>query len=87
MERQNQQKRIGLSFELTQARVNHDGYSTLEFITAIAEFLGVKVNPIREDQKNPQYRVRTSTVASNTRLAKYLSIYPLLGTKLMDFKD
>ena len=81
------QKRLGLSFELSQARDNHDGLSTLAFMTAIATFLNVKVNPIRGDRKHPQYRVRTSTIASNNILINYLNMYPLLGTKRMDFID
>jgi len=56
-------------------------------MTIIAQFLGVSVNPIREDRKHPQYRIRTSTIASNVALVQYLSNYPLLGTKYLDFKD
>lgn len=56
-------------------------------MTLIAEFLGVSLNPIRTDRKYPQYRIRTSTIASNLLLTQYLSNYPLLGTKYLDFKD
>lgn len=80
-------KRLGLSFELSQAQINHDGLSTLGFMTAIASFLNVKVNPIRLDRPHPQYRVRTSTLDSNTILANYLLMFPLQGTKRMDFND
>lgn len=81
------QNRLGLSFELSQARVNHDGHSTLAFMTLIANLLNVKVNPIRGERKFPQYRVRTSTVASNLIIAKYLNHFPLQSSKRMDFKD
>lgn len=81
------QQRLGLSFELSQARVNHDGHSSLEFITIIAQMLQVNVKHIRGDRTHPQYRVRTSTVISNSILAKYLSTYPLRGSKFLDFKD
>lgn len=80
-------KRLALSFELTQARVNHDGAPSLPIMTAIANFLGVKVNFIRDDRKYPESRVRTSSILSNTRLVNYLLDYPLMGTKSMDFKD
>ncbi len=79
--------RLGVSFELTQSRINHDGLSKLAFISTIADFLNVKVNSIREKSKFPQYRVRTSTLLSNTKLINYLYNYPLIGTKYMDFKD
>lgn len=79
--------RLALSFELTQAQNNHDGLPNLSFMTIIAQFLGVSVNPIRGDRKYPQYRIRTSTIASNLMLSQYLANYPLLGTKYLDFKD
>lgn len=79
--------RLGLSFELTQPRVNHDGHSNYKYMEKIAEFLSVQVNFIRNDRKYPQYRVRTSTVQSNLILSNYLSRYPLRGTKHMDFTD
>jgi len=81
------QPRLALSFELTQARVNHDGESTIFFMNLIADYLGVNLNPIRGDRKHPQYRIRTSTIASNTLLTQYLSEYSLLGTKFNDFED
>ena len=56
-------------------------------MSEIASVLGVNVNLIRSDRKHPQYRVRTSTITSNTALLKYLAIYPLRGTKFMDFND
>lgn len=80
-------KRLALSFELTQARVNHDGAPSLRILTSIADFLNVKVNFIRDDRKFPESRVRTSSIDSNTKLENYLLAYPLMGTKSMDFKD
>jgi hypothetical protein len=80
-------KRLALSFEITQARANHDGAPSLPIMTTIADFLGVKVNFIRDDRKYPESRVRTSTILSNTMLVNYLLTFPLMGTKYMDFKD
>jgi hypothetical protein len=80
-------KRLGISFELSQARVNHNGLSNLDYMSLLADFLKVSVNPIRENSKFPQFRVRTSTIVSNTILMNYLLEYPVLGSKYMDFKD
>ncbi len=79
--------RLGVSFELTQARKNHDGFSSEKFISKIAKFLFVKLNNIRDISKHPQYRVRTSTLESNLKLKEYLLLYPLIGTKYLDFID
>ena len=80
-------RRLGLYFELTQARINHDGESNYLYMQNIASFLHVNVNPIRENRKFSQYRVRTSTITSNTILVKYLTKYPLRGTKYLDYID
>lgn len=59
------QPRLALSLELVQARTTRYGYSTLELMQGMADFLSVRVNPIRED---PQYRIRTSSVSTNKSL-------------------
>lgn len=81
------QPRLALSFELVQARTTRYGYSTLELMQGIADFLSVRVNPIREDRKHPQYRIRTSSVSTNKSLQNYLMNNPLYGSKYLDFKD
>jgi hypothetical protein len=81
------QPRLGLSFELSQARTNKQGYSTLSLMEMISTFLGVKVNSIRGDRKYPQYRIRTSSVSTNNILLDYLDKYPLYGSKYLDYKD
>lgn len=84
---QSTQKRLGVSFELSQSRFNHEGLSKHSFMDQIAQFLKVNVNQIRTDRKHPQYRIRTSTIASNQILIEYLTNYPIRGLKFMDFKD
>lgn len=79
--------RISLSFELVQSRITHYGYSMFDLMNQIAIFLGVSVNEIRSDRKNPQYRVRTSSLKTNQGIRNYLSKNPLRGTKYVDFKD
>ena len=79
--------RISLSFELVQSRITHYDYSMFDLMNQIATFLGVSVNEIRSERKNPQYRLRTSSLKTNQAICNYLSKYPLWGTKYMDFKD
>jgi len=79
--------RISLSFELTQSRVTHYGYSIYDLMNQIACFLELRVNEIRSDRKYPQYRLRTSSLKTNLSLRNYLNDYPLWGTKYMDYKD
>jgi hypothetical protein len=79
--------RISLSFELVQSRVTHYGYTTYDIMNIIANYLKVSVREIRSDRKHPQYRLRTSSLETNTQLCNYLLRYPLRGTKFMDFKD
>lgn len=79
--------RVACSFELTQSRTDINGISKLPLLEKIALFLGVKVNPIREDRTSPQFRIRTSTVNSNKILVNYLNNYPLFSSKYLDFLD
>nr|YP_009517249.1 LAGLIDADG homing endonuclease [Tephrocybe rancida]AYE93172.1 LAGLIDADG homing endonuclease [Tephrocybe rancida] len=81
------QRRLGISFELSQARITQQGYSTLEVMEMIASFLKISVNNIRGERKHPQYRIRTSSLRSNQILRDYLEKYPLYGSKLQDYKD
>lgn len=81
------QKRITIYFELSQARLNHDGFSSKELITNIASFLNVSLQYTCSHLSHPQYRVRTSTVASHNFLVEYLTQYPLLGTKRINYMD
>jgi hypothetical protein len=84
-------KRLSISLELSQMRVTKYGYSMLEVMSSIADFLNVKVNYIspkgRSDTKHPQYRIRTSTIKTNLFLCNYLDQFNLQGTKYLDYKD
>lgn len=81
------QKRVILSIEISQARITRYGCSNYDLMKMIADFLQVSVNETRSERKNPQYRVRTHSVKTNTILSNYLSIYPLQGSKYLDYKD
>lgn len=97
---QSKYPRLALSFELTQAPVllslnRESGYtagstsigSTLPFMTAIGDFLNINVKLRRTERKFPEYRLRTCSVSNNLIVKNYLDLYPLYGTKYMDFKD
>lgn len=79
--------RISLSFELVQSRTTLYGYNTYHLLKEIALFLEISVNEIRSERKNPQYRLRTSSLKTNGILSNYLQSYPLKGTKYLDFLD
>lgn len=79
--------RLACSFELSQSRRTKNGESTITYLKIIGKFLGISVNPIREDRSHPQYRLRTSTLLSNSILADYLRKYPLFSSKYLDFVD
>jgi hypothetical protein len=79
--------RISLSFELVQSRMTHYGYNMFDLMNKIAVFLGVNLNEIRSERKNPQYRIRTSSLNTNLTLREYLSNYPLRSTKYLDYQD
>lgn len=81
------QVRLGLSCEITQTRITHYGYSTLELMKIISSFLEVNLELTREDRKYPQYRIRTSSVKTNIKIRDYLNKYPLQSTKYLDFND
>ena len=79
--------KLGISFELTKTRITDYGYSTYDLMQIIANYLEVNVKSIREDRKFPQYRLRTSSIKSNLKLKEYQDIYPLYGSKYLDYKD
>lgn len=82
--------RLSLSFELVPAkagRITRYGFSIYDIMKEIASFLETRVNEIRSERKNPQYRLRTSSLKTNLNIRDYLVKYPLKGTKHLDFID
>jgi len=59
----------------------------LPIMESIAKALKINVNPIRDDKKYPQYRIRTSTVESNNILVNYLNKFPLYSSKRLDYEN
>ena len=79
--------RLGLSCEISQSRITKYGFSTLNLMKLISEFLNVKLEFTRENRKYPQYRIRTNSAIKNIKIRDYLLLYPLQSSKYLDFKD
>lgn len=74
-------------FEFSQRQRDHLGFDNDSFLKTIAEFLKVSLKITRENTPNPQYRLRTTNIESNSILEKYLKEYPLFGSKYLDHLD
>lgn len=79
--------RVECKFELSQRQIDHNGKNNLDFFEIIAEFLLTSVKAIRVDKPQPQYRVRTTSLNGNLALENYLNVFPLFGSKYLDYKD
>jgi hypothetical protein len=66
--------------------ISHEASNRL-IMLEIADFFQCSMKEIRTSSKNPQYRIRTTNVFSNTRVEGYLTTFPLFGKKSLDFLD
>lgn len=73
--------------EICQRRIDHKGFSNLEFLNDIAIFFDTEVKEIRSSNPKPEYRVRTVNLKGNNQIKDYLIKYPLFGTKYLDSID
>ena len=73
--------------EISQRRVDHKGFSNLEFLNYIAIFLETEVKEIRSNNPKPEYRVRTTNLKGNNKIKDYFIKFPLFGTKHLDSLD
>ena len=73
--------------EISQRRLDHNGYDNIYFLTPISEFLETEVKKIRSDKPKPEYRVRTTNLKGNINAKNYLLKFPLFGTKHLDSLD
>lgn len=85
--------RVECRFVLTQAQNRNRKLSIAdesddmgEIMGIIANYIGTEVKGIREERENPQYRVRTVSLATNVKMESYLDQYPLLSSKFMDYQ-
>lgn len=79
--------RLACSLEITQARTAKNGDDMFPILKNIADLFNVNVNPIRDDRKNPQYRIRTSTIKNNAAVVQYLDKFKLYSSKRLDYQD
>lgn len=79
--------KIECKFELSQRKTDHLGFNNKLFMVNIADFLKTSLKEIRENEPNPQYRLRTLNIASNLILIEYLNKNPLFGSKYLDYTD
>lgn len=79
--------RVECKFELSQRQNDHNGWSNLNFLEIMANFLLSSVKAIRVNKPKPEYRVRTTSLNGNLILENYLNTFPLFGSKYLDYKD
>ena len=79
--------KVECKFELSQRQIDHNGNNNLNFLEIIAKFLLSSVKSIRIDKPKPEYRVRTTSLNGNLILENYLNLFPLFGSKYLDYKD
>jgi len=83
----NRYPKIECKFELSQRQNDHNNRNNLFFLETIAKFLLTVVKSIKMNQRYPQYRLRTTNLNGNIILENYLTLFPLFGTKYLDYKD
>jgi hypothetical protein len=82
-------KKIACSLEITQSQriIDLYGNNNLLVLSLIGKYLLCKVKETKSNSKNPQHRIRTTTLAGNIVLKNYLLKYPLFSSKYLDSKD
>ena len=84
---ENPKSHLGIQFYLSQRRTDKSGESLERIMLQIAEFLCTKLNEREISEKYKQFIVNTSNAKSNKILIDYLSIFPLLSSKYLDYQD
>ena len=82
-------KRIACSLEISQSQklIDLDGNNNFNVLSLIGKFLLCQVKETKSNSKNPQHRIRTTSLAGNIVLKFYLLKYPLFTSKFLDSKD
>lgn len=82
-------KRIACSLEITQSQriIDLDGNNNFNVLSLIGDFLLCMVKETKSKSKNPQHRIRTTSLVGNIVLKNYLIKYPLFSSKYLDSKD
>ena len=79
--------KLECKLEISQRRLDHNGYDNIYFLTYISELLLTEVKKIRSDKSKPEYRVRTTNLKGNINAKNYLLKFPLFGSKHLDSLD
>ena len=82
-------KKIACSLEITQSQriIDLDGNNNFNVLSLIGKYLLCQVKETKSKSKNPQHRIRTTSLAGNIVLKNYLLKYPLFSSKYLDSKD
>jgi len=82
-------KRIACSLEITQSQriIDLDGNNNFNVLSLIGDYLLCNVKETKSKSKNPQHRIRTTSLVGNIVLKNYLIKYPLFSSKYLDSKD
>lgn len=88
-DKKNRLKRIACSLEITQSQklIDLDGNNNFNVLSLIGNYLLCQVKETKSNYKNPQHRIRTTSLAGNIVLKNYLLKYPLFTSKFLDSKD
>ena len=82
-------KRLACSLEITKRHriIELDGNYNFNVLSWIGKYLLCQVKKTKGNYKNPQHRIRTTTLAGNIVLNFSLLKYPLFSSKYLDSKD
>jgi hypothetical protein len=79
--------RLACSFGLVQKQVNLSGEDNSQILSKISSYLLSNLKETKVNTKNPQYRIRTTSLNGNLVLKDYLTQYPLFSSKFLDYLD
>ena len=71
----------------SQRIIDLDGKNNFNVLSVIGKYFLCQVKETKSKSKNPQHRIRTTSLAGNIVLKFYLLKYPLFSSKYLDSKD
>ncbi len=78
---------MACQFEIVQRQFDISKESLYYIMKEIALLLKASVKETKVNTKNPQFRVRSVSLAGNKLLIAYLSKFPLYSGKYLDYLD
>ena len=79
--------RLACTFELVQRQIDLSGEDYSQILSKISYYLLSNLKETKINTKNPQYRIRTTSLNGNLVLKDYLTQYQLFSSKFLDFLD